>query len=463
MVKMQKSAFRQGQRRRMDKFSLGEVSFVDRPAQETALATIQKFNPLTQDEKDLKTMLAKLQSFPTPEEGETQANYVERMTKDVAKSAEFPDQNELTTLAHFAFMQSINKNGELSEDLIKRGDLVALFTSSTNGHEHGISIHGSGEDIHMMMHYAAGPDDEHMHDHQIVRMTDGSYSVSENRGHTHTIDTNMLNSALLACMAKSNEEESSSANLLEKEKSSRSNSPKEATMTKEDDLKKAQERATALEAENAILKTISEFTSTQKAYFDNLDVELDDDARKAFIDADTAKRNEIVAKAEADAKDSDPVVFKAADGTEYRKSDGEKVINLAKQYDQDRKENILIRKSTEDASLTKRAEGELANLPGDLDVRKAILKAVDGIEDEGVREKAHDALKAHNAKLASAFTEVGSSGAPSIEKSEGCKGAEDKLDKLAKDMAAKDNVDFYTAYEKVSEANLQLLSKAVGN
>ena len=91
------------------------------------------------------------------------------------------------------------------------------------------------------------------------------------------------------------------------------------------------------------------------------------------------------------------------------------------------------------------------------------MKAVDGIDDEAIRGKAHDALKAQNAKMHGAFETVGTAAAPDVEKSANTrKSAEAELDRLTDEMVAKDGGSRVDAYMKVADANPKLYAKAVG-
>ncbi len=144
------------------------------------------------------------------------------------------------------------------------------------------------------------------------------------------------------------------------------------------------------------------------------------DERKADIE-------KAAKEAEAKAKDNDPVVYTTEDGLELRKSMGEAFVNMAKSNDSIRKENKVLREGREQDALEKRAETELSHLPGDLKTRAAMLKAIDGIEDEEQRKAALDSLRAQDAKLSAAFETAGHGGTPEPGS------ADDELNKLAQE------------------------------
>lgn len=58
-------------------------------------------------------------------------------------------------------------------------------------------------------------------------------------------------------------------------------------------------------------------------------------------------------------------------------------------------------------SLAKRAETELPNLAGSVDARSALLKAIDGIEDEAIRGQVVETLKAADNATKAHFIEIG--------------------------------------------------------
>lgn len=140
---MPQSKYRRGKRRRMDKFALTEISAVTSPAQKPALAAIRKVD---------------------------------------------------------------------DEDVSKGGDMVDLLTSSDEGHQHGIYIKeyydhdGDEKGMTIYVGYAMSPDAEHTHDHQIMMNTDGTYEISENVGHTHTIDSGRLQEIMMMRMMMKTDE-----------------------------------------------------------------------------------------------------------------------------------------------------------------------------------------------------------------------------------------------------------------
>lgn len=176
----------------------------------------------------------------------------------------------------------------------------------------------------------------------------------------------------------------------------------------------------------------------EKSHYDT----LDESGQAEFMKMDTDARKGVLAKAE----DANPVVYTSTDGEEFRKNDDPRMVRLAKQADEDRKarhEEIAKRETLE---LTKRAEDELGNLPGDTDAKVSLLKAVNGIKDEAHRKTINELLKAADTNLAKSF-ETRGTGEPAVGS------AEERLESLAKAHAKEKDLSFAKAYAEVLETD----------
>jgi hypothetical protein len=176
-------------------------------------------------------------------------------------------------------------------------------------------------------------------------------------------------------------------------------------------------------------------TAAERAHFDTLKG-MDADA---FLALNVAGRAEAVEKAAA----ADPVVFTAPDGTEYRKSDDQRLVKMARDSAAQSVELEKERQLRKQVELVKRAADELPNLGGDVAVKAALLGAVDTLAED-VRGQVMSTLKAHDAGLGKAFVRVGSTTGSDVSKS-----AADQLDEMAKAYAAENKVDMAKAYEAV--------------
>ena len=298
-------------------------------------------------------------------------------------------------------------------------DLADLLTSEENGHQHGIRVRVYDGELMITVMYAMGTDNEHSHDHPIVRMPGGEYVLGTIAGHTHTIDQEAVNQVVLALMTKTAE--------------GSVNSKGDNQMPETNTVENLQSQ---LDRTNAIIALNSE----EREHFDKLE---DDGLKNAFLEKHADERKAEIEAVKKAAQEADPVLYTTADGVELRKSDGEAVIALAKSNDAIRKENEALRQQRDQDALEKRAETELRYLPGDVKTRAAMLKAVEGIPDEAQREAALSSLKAQNDAMSKAFDAHGAGGQPDS-------GSPDsQLDKLAKNLAEKENISYEAAVSKV--------------
>lgn len=187
----------------------------------------------------------------------------------------------------------------------------------------------------------------------------------------------------------------------------------------------------------AVAKAFGELTDAEKAHYKG----LGDAEKAAFLKLDIDGRKAELAK----VADSDPVVYKDAAGNEYRKSDDPRVVSNAKRADEAERIAKAEREKRETAELSKRAEDELGNLPGDAGVKVALLKAVDGITDEKIRDGVTALLKAGNDERNKAFEKAGVRGAG--EESD----SEVELEKLAEEYAKDKQVSIEVARAEVLE------------
>ena len=93
--------------------------------------------------------------------------------------------------------------------------------------------------------------------------------------------------------------------------------------------------------------------------------------------------------------------------------------------------------------MEKRVREDLPNITGTVEVRAAVLKAVDSIEDEETRKAGHQVLKAHNETIGQLAKTHGVLGTAETD------GAESKLDTLPKAHAKAHEVSEDQAYSAV--------------
>lgn len=290
----------------------------------------------------------------------------------------------------------------------------AALTTAVNGHSHMIVLSYPLESYA----YANGEinagstswDADHCH--PWVRTEDGTIVIGEAKGHTHEIGV----------IGKAAPSAGSTGIQVD---------PKETNdMATIEELQKQLARANAL----------AELTDAHKEHMKSLGATEQD----AFLAKSAVERDAAVAAVAKAAADADPVVYKTLDGTEIRKSDGLALLTLAKSNDDLRKSNEDLAKAAADTALTAEVERDYAHLPGDLEARKALVKAAKGIPDATQREVALNALKAQSIALAKSLETVGHGGsAPAVND------AEKALDDLAKAHAKEHGVSFAKAYDAV--------------
>lgn len=291
--------------------------------------------------------------------------------------------------------------------------------------------------------------DENGHSHPWVRGQDGSITIGEAEGHSHDVLETTVSKR------SASELRGTEADLLGQEKDSAKNAggagsghshnEGDTDMADTDKTKKAadaQPTVEQLQQQLARANSVAALSGVEKAHFDTI---KDATAQDAFLakSADDRKAEvDAVAKA---ATDADPVVYTTLDGVDLRKSAGDAFISMAKSNDALRKRLDESEARNADAELKKRADAELGHLPGTVDERAALLKAVDAIADEGQRTAALNALKAQNAAMAKAFEPAGHGGAAVAPGSPA-----DQLDQLAKKhQDANPDATYERAYDAV--------------
>lgn len=252
------------------------------------------------------------------------------------------------------------------------------------------------------------------HFHAWLRDPDGTIRIEESAGHTHD------------------------ASVVTKGEDAMTDAEKVALESK---VTKAEGDAVAATKRAERAEKVLALPVEQRQHFAKLDIAAQD----AFLAKSEDTRKTEVTAAIAKATDADPVVFTSASGEVFRKSDDPRLIAMAKRNDADRSE--LVKLSTDRAreALSKRADDELGNLPGDASAKIELLKAVDSIPAEH-KASVTALLKAANAGVAKAFERAGTGGGAADAGS-----PEAALETLAKAEATKSGLPYAKAYAKVLE------------
>ena len=327
----------------------------------------------------------------------------------------------------------------------------AMITSMDEGHSHLVIIDfemGDGARPAGDTEYARGSNDDFGHSHPWIMDSDGNIMIGMAQGHTHEQGEFSVTGQEASRLLMEKAADSGGGN-QQTEDTDMSADAKKAAQG-DDAAKKLQDDLSAMQKRAEKAEAIAKMDDPTKVYYNSL---IESEQETFLAKSETDQQAEILSK-----KQDDPVVYKSADGTEFRKSDDPRLVAMAKRADEaDKRANEEYEKRAEQ-DLRKRAEDELTAFPGSVETRMAIIKAVDGISDEAIRNEARNALKAQNARFAPAFSSVGTQ---QISKSLESGDANAQLDELAKKHAAAEKVDYYTAYEAVSKAHPDLYAKAV--
>jgi len=190
-----------------------------------------------------------------------------------------------------------------------------------------------------------------------------------------------------------------------------------------------------LQSELALAKSVAELSDAEKEVFASIEGE---EARAEFLGKSADERAELIAK----AADENAVIYKSLDGVEFTAQDDERLVSLAKQADEYKAQLVAAEEASIEKSYNERAETQLAHLPGELVTKNAVLRAIDGIEDEVVRKQALSMLKAQSVAIEEQFVTKGVEG-------EEAEGDLSGLEKMAAAYAEEHEITFSKAYSEV--------------
>lgn len=310
------------------------------------------------------------------------------------------------------------------------------MTTAADGHQHLLDDDPSKKAG--MTTHEKSEGEEFGHDHSWVRMDDGSIQITMSEGHGHELmgaDEDLNKAA----------GEGSPADSTSKGIDTGGDDRDDSNMTKQNDPAPepkdgvSQEQFEAMEKRAERAESVATLPQDQRSHFDGLDQEGQDQ----FL-AKSSQERESIMKNLADAN---PVVYTAEDGTEFRKNDDQRLVQMAKDRDQDRAELTKERERRENAEFEKRASTELKHLRGSDEDKAALLKAVESLPEEQ-REKVSEILKSQDAGISKALTTMGVKG----NDPEGSS-PEDRLDAMAKKRASEKSISFEKAYREVLESD----------
>jgi hypothetical protein len=148
-------------------------------------------------------------------------------------------------------------------------------------------------------------------------------------------------------------------------------------------------------------------------------------------------------------KDGEMMISKSAEPVEeYLDIAGEKIAKssipapVLAQLEKSAKEADDLRKAAEYVELKKRAVEAMPNMAGTEDHKAHLMKAVESIADEAVREEIVKSIKAADAAVKKSFEERGSDHVDETSPAA-------RLEKMAQDYAAEKGMTYHSAYVEV--------------
>jgi hypothetical protein len=343
----------------------------------------------------------------------------------------------------------VEKEGdETEEDLAKSGS-VEMVTTVEDDHAHVLRFWPEDGDVSVSY---AGSDGENEHSHGAVTDAMGNVQIVMNAGHTHEVARETMVNAVMAMVTKQELDEDTLGK-IQKAFPELTATPTQEDIQMDEELKKSVER----------LEAIVALPADHRAHFDAIEKAEDQDA---FLAKSAEERAEIVKPVEkaeepkVEKSENPDAIYTAADGTVFTKSDDPRLVAAIIEKDSKDAEIAALKAEKADSELEKRAEVELANLPGTVKQRAELLKSVESIENQEHREAALKALKAGNSANEDVTKSLGTSESAKVEKTAAPQGAqlqksdsEVELDDLAKKEAVKLGLDpvkdFAKAYQIV--------------
>lgn len=325
-------------------------------------------------------------------------------------------------------------------EALEKNHAPGVTTSVFQGHAHIIWLEGPvGETTFQLSDPAQGSREGVYHNHPYSLRPDGTIEVLFNDGHTHTVDPEELQFALMA-FRKNHDDEKLNFTWPDE---GQINKGTEMTEKKTEKSAEQLEKTVADLTKNLALNSIlAGFTDAEKSHF----ATLDEGDKAEFVSKSAEDRSEDIQTLAKAKEADDPVVYKSTVGDVYRKSDDPRMVRSARQADKAEKRAVAAEKAAADVGFSKRAGENLSHLPGTTAQHAILLKAIDGMEDPEDQKSALAALKASDEALSGAFKSAGSS--------QGVDNPDDsnasKLDTLAKKYAkSHDGVTEAAAYVEV--------------
>jgi len=436
-------------RLRYTKLRLEKISAVDRPAQEGAVVVIAKRAFSADERKKLAESGAAMPdgSYPIENKNDLRnaiqaigrakspgaaAAHIKRRARALGALDMLPETGVLAVAksADGSVDESqFNDAGGVSKAI--SGYEKPAMTNEVRGHVHLLELNTTAgqtsyatSDPPSMTSNSSGASSvsySSAHAHSYIVDSKGDVTIGVADGHTHTVAVKAIKSDVAKGDAETNSKTSENGNM-----------EATATETKKNDA----DRISVLESELETAKALASMNDAQRAYH----AKLSKSDAIAFEKMAPSERESTVAK----SLERDRVVYKSVDGTEFRASDDPRLVAMAKRADESARELATEKALREVEVYKRRAETELAHLPGTVETRVALLKSVDSIPDATERANALKALHANNTSMAEAFKRKG--GKPAAEDSDDDEDdPQDKIDAKVSKIATEKGITFEKA------------------
>ena len=317
---------------------------------------------------------------------EKQRTVMESLTIGELSGVDFPSMEGAKTV----LLKRYNPDDDVQKfDL---GFQSPRATNEVDGHQHLLDDNGqSGSTT-----WETSEGEDQSHSHSWIRNSDGEINVLLSEGHDHQL------------LAKRSTKEP----IMKDEDTKKAVAEGNAVIQKQLDAEKTR-------ADRA--EKMAELTDEQKSFYKD----LGESEQESFLQLDKDGRQVEVDKAKTD----DPVVYKSPrTGREYRKSGSPELLEAVKSADEALELATSERELRKDGELSKRA-AKLKFVKGKDEVKVALLKAIDGIEDEDLRKGALEIVESANSGMKQAFEKRGTAFGSDPEAVD----AEAKLEKMAEE------------------------------
>lgn len=333
---------------------------------------------------------------------------------------------------------------------------ASLVTDEVDGHAHTVDI---CEDGSMYTSWATAAGADNGHSHSVVFGEGGSIEILADSGHSHVLaagqpgvvfaPVDAIVIPIQASVKRTSPTTNAPAAHAQSEKSTRSIAARNVNTMKTDAEKIAdlEKQLSELTKRASLIRNLG---PTEHAVWKS----LDGDESLTFLLASVSDRAPIVKRFD----DSNAVVYKAADGTEYRMRDDQRMVALAKRADEETEKRLSV-------EMQKRADDMFGATKAADNAHVSLLRLVDTEKDGTKREAMEKLLKqlVVTSKLGKDAPGFGGGTGGGLDAAASATASE-QLDKITADYQKANNVDRATARVEVCKTaeGRRLYAESIG-